>query len=99
MGLTQKQVSFIHEKFEEKCNFIIRDLVDDDLFYDDDIYYWVQEFSNISNVLLGKFDIDDLRLCLYERHLEQKYDEIAELVYFNWLDDDEKAIVDNLETE
>lgn len=93
-----KQLEFIKENYTEEINELINYEIDKRLIYYDDIEEYVRQFSNIVDVLIGRYAMDDLCNDIYNDILENEFEYIAEELYNN-LDDEERRKIDELDDE
>lgn len=64
--LTDDQVDFIKNEFNDKFHDAISDKIDTELIYDQDITEWLNEFTTILDVLNGKYTMDDLYSDMFD---------------------------------
>lgn len=84
------------EKHADKIDDIINSEIDRDLIYYADIEEAVNRFSNIVDVLIGSYTMDNLLNDLYNEYYNDNFEDIAELVY-DELSDEEQQEIDELE--
>ena len=70
--LTKNQIYFLSDHYTEELQEYINDTLDRDLIYNSDIYAKVTQFSNIVDVLQGKYTMDDLLEDLTQEYYEDE---------------------------
>jgi len=91
-----EQIEFIKENYEDKVNEFVSYAVDNALIYYSDIEDYVRQFSNIIDVLNGRYTMDNLFDDVYNDIYENEFDDIVEEIY-DELDSEEQQKIDELD--
>lgn len=95
-NFNEKQIEFIKEKHADLVDEIICQKIDNDLIFYADIEEAVNRFSNIIEVLNGKYTMENLFEDLYDEYYHEYFEDVACDVY-DLLSDEEQEEIDRLE--
>jgi len=90
------QIEFIKENHANLIDEIINDKIDLDFTYYSDIEEAANRFSNIVEILNGKYTMQDLIEDLYDEYHGENFEDVASDVY-DELSEEEQEEIDSLE--
>ena len=96
MELNKKQKERIIDYHREVLDEVIRENIDNDLIYTDDVYNILSELYDPFDILNGKVTMDDLVNDLYERHWD---DEDTYIEVYDRLNDEQQEEINELADE
>lgn len=94
--LNKEQMEFIREKHAGLVDETINQKIDNDLIYYSDIEDAANRFSNIVEILNGKYDMGDLIEDLYHEYHGENFEDVAADVY-DELSEEEQKEIDSLQ--
>lgn len=95
-NFNDEQMEFIKENHADLVDEIINGKIDNDLIYYSDIEEAANRFSNIVDILNGKYTMQDLIEDLYCEYHGENFEDVASDVY-DELSEEEQEEIDSLQ--